>query len=159
MSTRHAGTVAPSALAAVLAVFVVAGLVGCNAEPGGGKGATSSAPPPSTIGEPVPGDSDLVCTPCLKDESNVGKTVTLEGEVIQQCPATGCWFRIKDGSGEAFIDLAPAKLTVQGERVGQHAKVTGKLVKKGAQVRVEAHHVEFSPAKKDPPPADKADKK
>ncbi|MBX9625539.1 MAG: hypothetical protein K2X82_17160 [Gemmataceae bacterium] len=147
MSTRYAGAVA-------LVVFAAMGLVGCNAEPGGGKGANSSAPP-STIGEPVPGEPDLVCTQCLKDEGNVGKTVTIEGEVIQQCPASGCWFRIKDASGEAFIDLAPAKLTAQGERVGQHAKVTGTLVKKGGQVRIEAQHVEFSPAKQDPPPAEK----
>jgi RecJ-like exonuclease len=143
-----------SAFGMALASFVVMGLGGCTAEPGAVTGAATSGSP-STIGEPMSGDAEIVCTQCLKDEGNVGKTVTIEGEVIQQCPASGCWFRIKDGSGEAFIDLAPAKLSVQGERVGQHVKVTGKLVKKGGQVRVEAQHVEFSPAKKDSPPADK----
>lgn len=95
------------------------------------------------------GDLPLVCSQCLKDDQYVGQTVTIEGDVIQQCPASGCWFRIKDDNGEAFIDLAPAKLTIQGERVGQHAKVTGTVVKKTGQTRIEAKHVEFSPLKKD----------
>lgn len=142
------------ALVVTFAALAATGLAGCDAEKKGVNGDTASAPP-SALGSPVSGDSPLVCTQCLKDDQYVGQTVTIEGEVIQQCPATGCWFRIKDGNGEAFIDLAPAKLSVQGERVGQHAKVTGKIVKKGGKLRVEADYVEFLPAKKDPPPADK----
>lgn len=144
----------PYFLPALGLAFAVAGLAGCNAQKGGGDGDTGSGPP-ATIGAPVSGEVPLVCTQCLKDEKYVGQTVTIEGEVIQQCPAAGCWFRIKDDIGEGFIDLSPANLTVQGERVGQHAKVTGKVVKKGGQMRIEAEHVEFSPVKKDPPPAGK----
>lgn len=121
-------------------------LTACNRS-SGPSGDSSVAP--SSLGEPVAGDVPLVCTQCLKDEKYVGQTVTIEGEVFQQCPAKGCWFRIKDESGEAFIDLAPADLTVQGERVGQHAKVTGTVVKKARQMRLEAKHVEFSPLTQD----------
>lgn len=140
------------ALGLVIAALAVTGLAGCNAEKRGGD-STSAAP--SAIGTPVSGDVPLVCTQCLKDEQYLGQTVTIEGEVIQQCPAAGCWFRIKDDIGEGFIDLSASNLTVQGERVGQHAKVTGKVVKKGGQMRIEAEHVEFSAVKKDPSSAGK----
>lgn len=140
--------------ASALAALAAAGLAGCNAQKSDGTGDTASASPSAT-GTPGSGDVPLVCTQCLKDEKYVGQRVTIEGEVVQQCPAKGCWFRIKDDIGEGFIDLSPANLTVQGERVGQHAKVTGKVVKKGGQMRIEAEHVEFSPVKKDPPPAGK----
>jgi RecJ-like exonuclease len=129
------------------------GLVGCNTDKRGENGNISIAP--STIGVPVSGEVPLVCTQCLKTEQYLEKTVTIEGEVIQQCPAAGCWFRLKDELGEGFIDLSPAKLTVQGERVGQHAKVTGKVVKKAGQMRLEAEYVEFSPLAKDHVPAGK----
>jgi hypothetical protein len=74
--------------------------------------------------------------------------VAVEGEIVQQCPATGCWFRVKDDVGDAFVDLNPAKLRLQEKRVGQHAKVTGRVVKLGGQFRLEAQHVEFTPEKK-----------
>lgn len=129
------------------------GLAGCNRGADQGAGGSSAAAP-STLGEPVKGDVPTVCTSCLS-EDKLGQTVAVEGEVIQQCPASGCWFRLKDDAGVAFVDLAPAKLSVQGQRVGQHAKVTGRVVRAGGQFRLQAQHVEFSLAKKDAPSSGK----
>ncbi len=109
---------------------------------------------PSTLGEPVKGDVPLACSQCLSDDK-LGDTVAIEGDIVQQCPASGCWFRMKDDAGEVFVDLAPAKLRLTETREGQHAKVTGRIVKQGGQFRLEAQHVEFTPAKKDAPTNEK----
>ena len=65
--------------------------------------------------------------------------------------SSGCWFRMKDDVGEVFVDLAPAKLRLTEKREGQHAKVTGRVVKLGGQFRLEAQYVEFTPAEKNAP--------
>jgi len=128
------------------AVFCFAG---CNRGTDQGTNGPSSAVP-SSLGEPVKGDVPLACSQCLSDDK-VGQTVAIEGEIIQQCPASGCWFRMKDDTGEVFVDLAPAKLHLTEKREGQHAKVTGRVVKQGGQFRLEAQHVEFTTAKKGAP--------
>jgi len=84
------------------------------------------------------------------DDALLGKTVAVEGEVVQQCPAAGCWFRVRDGSGELFVDLNPAGLRLKQKRVGQRVRVTGRLAKIGNQYLLEATAVEFgSDAKAD----------
>lgn len=137
---------------AVLAATAL-NLAGCNSGTNQGSGG-SSAEAPSSLGEPVKGDVPTVCAGCLTEEK-LGQTVAVEGEIVQQCPATGCWFQVKDDVGEAFVDLNPAKLRLQEKRVGQHAKVTGRVVKLGGQFRLEAQHVEFTPAKKGAPSNEK----
>lgn len=141
------------ALGVALLSAAVFCLAGCNRGADQGAGGSSAAAP-SSLGEPVKGDVPTGCAGCLTEEK-LGQTVAVEGEVVQQCPASGCWFRLKDDAGEAFVDLAPAKLRIQENRVGQHAKVTGRVVKQGGQFRLEAQHVEFTPAKKDEPPSEK----
>jgi uncharacterized protein YdeI (BOF family) len=126
-------------------------LAGCNR--GDEKGG-SDASAPGNLGQPVKGDVPTVCTDCLMEEK-FGQTVAIEGEIVQQCPVSGCWFRMKDDAGEVFVDLAPAKLRLTEKREGQHAKVTGRVVKLGGQFRLEAQHVEFTPAKKDAPSGEK----
>lgn len=120
-------------------------LAGCNRDDGN-AGANASAP--ATLGEPVEGEVPTVCANCLTEEK-LGETVAVEGEIIQQCPASGCWFRVKDDAGVAFVDLAPAKLRLTEKREGRHARVTGRVAKQGAQFRLEARHIQFKAAKKD----------
>lgn len=126
-------------------------LAGCNR---GDDKRGSDASAPASLGEPVKGEAPTVCAACLK-EDKLGETVAIEGEIIQQCPASGCWFRLKDEAGEAFVDLAPAKLSLTEKREGQQAKVTGRVAKRGAQFRLEAQYVEFKSAKKDGPSSEK----
>lgn len=126
-------------------------LAGCNRSDE--KGSTDASAP-LALGEPVKGDVPLACSQCLTDEK-VGEIVTIEGQILQQCPASGCWFRMKDAGGEVFVDLAPAKLSLTEKREGQLAKVTGRIAKQGAQFRLQAQHVEVSPAQKDAPTSGK----
>lgn len=142
----------PAVGIAVLAAGALT-LAGCNSQSGKDAGSPSAAST-SSLGEPVKGDVPTICAGCLSEEK-LGETVAIEGEVIQQCPASGCWFRMKDDVGETFVDLAPAKLHLTEKHEGQHAKVTGRVVKQGAQFRLEAQHVEFKSAKKDAPSSEK----
>jgi len=142
----------PVLCVALLSVTVFL-LAGCNRDADQGAGGSSAATP-SSLGEPVKGDVPTVCAGCLTEEK-LGQTVAVEGEVIQQCPASGCWFRMKDDVGVVFVDLAPAKLRLTEKHEGQHAKVTGRVAKQGGQFRLEAQHVEFTPATKDAPSGEK----
>lgn len=128
--------------------------IGCDSGGRAKFGGNAAAADPANIGETVDGDVPLVCSQCLADEK-VGQTVAVEGEIVQQCPASGCWFRMKDDVGEVFVDLAPAKLRLLEKREGQHVKVTGRVVKVGGQFRLDAQYVEFLPTKKNEQPGSK----
>ncbi|MBN9520146.1 hypothetical protein J0H58_16730 [bacterium] len=136
-----------------LLVAAVVAATGCTAEPRGG---TDGTPPTgrSAAVESPPEKVPTVCTGCVTEE-RLGQTVAVEATVAQQCPARGCWFRMKDDAGEVMVDLAPKKLELSESRVGQKAKVTGTVVKKGGKFWLEAQKVEFTTAGKDTPPEKK----
>ena len=112
-------------------------LIGC-----GSKSGSPSGRPATSLGQPVEEDVPHEQAGALTDES-LGKTLAVEGEIVKQCPAAGCWFIVKDETGELFVDLNPAKLRLERKRVGQHATVTGRVTKQGGQFRLEARHVQF----------------
>ena len=48
----------------------------------------------------------------LDDSKNYeGKTVTLKGTVVIECP-TGCWFNLKDDTGVIYVDLNPSGFAI-----------------------------------------------
>ncbi|MBL7129933.1 MAG: DUF4920 domain-containing protein [Candidatus Omnitrophica bacterium] len=77
-----------------------------------------------------------------KPGSYEGKTVTIEGKIITECP-TGCWFDLKDESGVIYVDLKPSgfaipqktghKVTVQGEVEKKNEKIV--IIGKGVEIR------------------------
>lgn len=155
MRTGHPVTTALGALGAGLVITAITAAAGCDpgARTGGGP-ATASTDPKGTAEQPK-GEVPTVCTGCVTEE-RLGQRVRVEAGVVQQCPARGCWLKLKDDAGEVMVDLAPAKLELAEERVGQQAGVTGTVVKKGGKVWLEAETIDFSPAgKKDPAPTDK----
>ena len=54
-----------------------------------------------------------------------GKTVTVQGKIVRECP-TGCWFNLKQGSAEIYVDLNPSAFAIP-QRVGKNATVEGKV--------------------------------
>lgn len=156
MRTRHPVTTALGALGAGLVITAIIAATGCDpgARSGGGSPATASTDPKGTAEQPK-GEVPTVCTGCVTEE-RLGQRVKVEAGVVQQCPARGCWLKLKDDAGEVMVDLAPAKLELSEERAGQQARVTGKVVKKGGRLWLEAETIDFGPAeKKDPTPTDK----
>ncbi len=79
-------------------------------------------------------------------EEMTGETVSLVGEVVQQCPASGCWFRVKSESDETFINLVRSDIRLSRDRIGQRARIKGKVTKWGSELAVEATDVEFAPS-------------
>lgn len=86
--------------------------------------------------------------PGIVTEDRVGQTVAVEARVDAQCPARGCWLRLKDDAGDVMVDLAPGKLELGEDKVGQKARVTGEVVKKGGRLWLKAEKIEFLPADK-----------
>lgn len=85
------------------------------------------------------------------EESMVGNTVHLTGEVVEQCPASGCWMKMKGGNGETFVDLLPSPVRLSENRVGQEVEITGEVVRRGSDLAIEAQEVEFPPVTQDAP--------
>jgi uncharacterized protein YdeI (BOF family) len=55
-----------------------------------------------------------------------GKTVTIEGKIIDECP-TGGWFDITDQTGVIYVDLHPSDVAIP-QRVGGRVMVEGKVL-------------------------------
>jgi len=63
----------------------------------------------------------------LKDAKSFdGKTVTIEGKIIDECP-TGGWFDITDQTGVIYVDLHPSDVAIP-QRVGGRVMVEGKVL-------------------------------
>lgn len=58
----------------------------------------------------------------------MGKTVTVQGTIDSQCQSNGCWFIIKDATGQLYIDLSQNNLTLPA-RTGMKAKASGIVAK------------------------------
>ena len=58
-----------------------------------------------------------------------GKTVTVRGKIIQECP-TGCWFDIKDDAGMIHVDIKPSGFAIP-QKVGKTVIVEGKILVQG----------------------------
>ena len=125
--------------AAVLLGAAVGSIIGCSFE-------GASPPEPATSLGQRPNEPAAVQRIDSLDEESVGQTVAVEGEIVQQCPSVGCWFRVQDESGDLFVDLNPSGLRLKNKRVGQKARVTGRVEKIGKQFRLEAEFVEFQQA-------------
>ncbi len=127
--------------AGALVGAVVIGLGGCQ---------NQKEAPPTTPAEGADPSSSPVREPAVGElsisalsEDSVGETVAVRGEVVQQCPAVGCWIRLRDETGELFVDLKPGSLELSEKRVGQQARISGRLVKQAGELQLEAEHLEF----------------
>ena len=131
-------------------LFATAAFVGVGCE---AQTTEAAAPQATAAAEPAAKKPPKVCAGCV-GEKRLGQTVTVEAKVVQQCPARGCWFKAEDDEGSVMVDLSKHKLELEEDRVGQRAKVTGKVVKKGSKYWLEAKKVEFTAAGKETPAAE-----
>jgi len=125
-----------------VALFAI-GLTGCGAS-------NDSAEPVAKMGQP-PEETVAPQSAASIDDEAIGKMLTIEGEIVKQCPAVGCWFIVKDESGEVFVDLKPAGLRLEQKREGEHATVTGRVIKSGGKYQLEAEHIQFDMTRESTP--------
>jgi hypothetical protein len=55
--------------------------------------------------------------------------VTVSGELSKECPSSGCWWYIKDRTGEIRADSANSGFALPLHLQGKNIRTTGKLVK------------------------------
>lgn len=60
-----------------------------------------------------------------------GTPIVLKGEMVEKCPAAGCWFILRDQKGTMKIDLAAAKFVVVDVPLHSTMTVTGKVAGSG----------------------------
>lgn len=71
----------------------------------------------------------------------VGKTVRLEGKIVQECPAGG-WFMLKDDTGVIFVNLHPSQIAIP-QAVNHRLVVQGKVRNDSSQISVIGEGVEL----------------
>lgn len=120
---------------------------GCESRTGRGSPDLSADAPAAVATEKASIEMRDADTPAggLADEMT-GEAVSVVGEVVQQCPASGCWFMVESESGETFINLIPSGIRLSKDHVGQRARISGKVVQRGSELAVEASEVEFAPS-------------
>jgi hypothetical protein len=72
----------------------------------------------------------------ITDHSFLNKAVIVEGTILTQCQASGCWFFLKDDTGRILINLAPNNFTIPANRVGKKATVKGILSEAEGQITI-----------------------
>lgn len=64
----------------------------------------------------------------MLNSSYLNTEVKLQGKIVTQCAASGCWFFLKDDTGQILVDLKPLNLGLP-QRTGKTAVVNGILIK------------------------------
>jgi len=95
-------------------------------------------------GESIRGTAPVVkVAEALADPSMEKKPVILEGTILTQCRASGCWFFLKDSTGYVLVDLAPRNFKIPPS-MGKKARVEGLITVEKGQVKIQARGVEIS---------------
>lgn len=74
-------------------------------------------------------------------EKYEGKTVKVEGKIIEECP-TGCWFNLANDEGVIYVDITPAEFAIP-QKVGSKASVEGRVARKEDKVFILGESVEI----------------
>lgn len=69
----------------------------------------------------------------------LNQTITVEGEMTKECPTTGCWWYVKDGTGEIRADSFGSGFALPLNRQGGIVRTTGRLVRtEGGELQIAA---------------------
>ena len=103
-------------------IFVIA-LIGGGIYAFHGKGSAE-------LGQSIPDGAQITNIQEITSHGKawVGKEVTVMGAMTQKCPTSGCWFYVKDDTGEIRVDTAPSGFTITEIRLGKTVTVHGKVV-------------------------------
>jgi uncharacterized protein YdeI (BOF family) len=64
--------------------------------------------------------------------------VTISGVMFEKCPVAGCWFRVRDRTGEMKVDTKTAGFVVVNVPLEATITVTGKVIPDGNDFIIEA---------------------
>jgi len=66
------------------------------------------------------------------------RILSFQGIITAQCKSDGCWFKLKDNTGEVLVDLKPYDFRITLGLVGRKVKLNGLVNTKGGKVKVDA---------------------
>ncbi len=69
--------------------------------------------------------------------------VTLSGSMVEKCPVAGCWFRLRDATGEIKVDTTAAGFVVAALPLETKMTVAGKITDTGDEVIIEASGIRY----------------
>jgi len=73
----------------------------------------------------------------------VSGDVKVEGQIIRQCPVSGCWFYLDDGKGRQIKIELGKTLPQLPQKIGYRAKAEGRIVQMGNEPVLVGSSVEF----------------
>ncbi len=76
-------------------------------------------------------------------EKRMDGDVRGEGQIVRQCPVSGCWFYLSDGKGHQFKAECGNTLPVLPKKIGHTAIVEGRLIKSAEEPTLAGVAVEF----------------
>ena len=94
---------------------------------------------PHTLGVAPPATAAITPVRALKPS---GVPVTVKGTMVEKCPISGCWFKLRDGSGEITVDTNAAGFVVAEVPVNTTVTVRGTLPE-GPDPRLAASGVSY----------------
>ncbi len=68
--------------------------------------------------------------------ASVGKSVVVQGNLVERCPSEGCWFVVEDGGSRVTVDVEEAGFRVLDVPLGTSLRVGGKTVRRGPRTLV-----------------------
>lgn len=87
-----------------------------------------------------------VATVTIADLSaeQIGRTVAIEGTIEKECPHSGCWAVIDDGTGQMRIDTQKGGFALPLKREGSQIRVVGELESTdGGDLQISAESAEL----------------
>src|SRR5262245_19259473 len=69
--------------------------------------------------------------------------VILTGEMIEKCPAAGCWFRLRDETGSIKVDTRASGFVVVNVPLNAKVVVAGKVVADGNDTAIQATGIRY----------------
>ncbi|OPZ88239.1 MAG: hypothetical protein BWY76_00054 [bacterium ADurb.Bin429] len=78
-----------------------------------------------SVGTDIVQIGDITANP----DAFLNKEVTIQGELTKECPSSGCWWYIKDSTGEIRADSFGAGFNLPPNQAGKQFLTTGKVVK------------------------------
>ena len=118
---------------AILVPALLMGIAACSGGETLGEGVIADAPEVSI--------REAITDPSLRREQ-----ITLEGTIVSICPSRGCWFYLRDDTGQIVVDLAPNDMAIgrDNRSPGAKTRVSGVLREKNGMVVLEATGLEVN---------------
>jgi len=70
--------------------------------------------------------------------AETGTRVSVQGKMTEKCPAAGCWFLVRDGSGGMKVDTKTAGFVVVDVPLGTPVTVAGRVATNGTDCLLSA---------------------